>query len=443
MISGLLKTLERGLLAMRTNTNLLLVGILVFIFPILFVWVTQSFFDTAYSNIQTSEKRRVGVMQDSIESLLRAEVSSSTLAAHLQQLALKNPDITKIRVLKEQEETLFIENALDKNLIGTTDSTTDLHRTALSDPGKSFTFEFLLDGDRTWQVFRLVILDESDYFIFSEHSFKTLDAVMSARRQQSYFGLTAIFLFLIALAYWITRQMYWHKAFLASERSFKDQGQFTNMMVHELRAPLTAIKGYASFIEEGGVSEDNSKRYAHNISGATKHLLNLVSDFLEVARLQSGQLSLEPTNVNVSELLKTVADELAALAKEKHLELKVDKEGDDVFLQTDEKRLKQVLINMTNNALKYTPSGTVTLSVEESRLVTVIKVKDTGTGISAEDQKRLFAPFMRVGEVNKSDIVGSGLGMWITKQLVTLLNASVGIESIQGVGTHVIITFKH
>ena len=104
--------------------------------------------------------------------------------------------------------------------------------------------------------------------------------------------------------------------------------------------------------------------------------------------------------------------------------------------------MTQVVTNIVTNAIKYTESGSVTLECAYKTNILTIKVKDTGTGISADDQQKLFAPFTRVGGVDDSAITGSGLGMWITKQLVELLGGSVGVESIEGIGTHIVMTFK-
>jgi signal transduction histidine kinase len=101
----------------------------------------------------------------------------------------------------------------------------------------------------------------------------------------------------------------------------------------------------------------------------------------------------------------------------------------------------QILTNVVSNSLKYTPQGVVELQCSQQGKYVEIIVKDTGTGISAEDQKKLFAPFVRVGGVDQTVTTGTGLGMWITKQLVEILGGDIGVESIKGVGTHVVITF--
>ena len=442
MISSLLHTLENGFMVMKNNTRLLLVGVLVFVFPLLFVWVTQSFFATAYSNIDTAEKRRVSVLQESVSSVLQyASNSEEVIPQLLDNLASDNPDITKIRVVEVQKEELEILYSLDTELVGTFEESQELFRTLPNlDPGKSVIFPSNINGVRTWQVFRSVVQGDSNLVIFSEHSFQQIDAIMLARRQQSYIGLTVIFLFLIALAYWLNRQVYWKKHHDSLQQQLNDRDLFSNMIAHEFRAPLTAIKGYASFLEEAGLAGEE-KRYATNIRVSAQRLVVLVNDFLEVARLQSGKLTVQKAPVDLRDVLTEVTQELQLTAKEKGLSLVYEAPVHPLQMNTDAARLTQVMTNLVNNAVKYTPSGIVELEAQKEAGKVKIKIKDTGTGISAADQKKLFAPFMRVGGVDQTATTGSGLGMWITKQLVSLLDGDIGVESIEGVGTHIVVTF--
>jgi signal transduction histidine kinase len=214
------------------------------------------------------------------------------------------------------------------------------------------------------------------------------------------------------------------------------------MIAHEFRTPLTAIKGYASFLEESNNLSDEEHRYIQNIRSSTERLVLLVNDFLEVARLQSGKIKLDIKSTDVSNVVERTINDLQPIAKEKNLKLVFDAPKNKINLDTDANRLVQVLTNIITNSLKYTEKGTVTVSVEEGYKTVSLIIKDTGTGISADDQKKLFAPFTRVGNVDKTNVTGTGLGMWITKQLVEFLGGTIGVESIRGVGTHIVITFK-
>ncbi len=444
MILQTLLVLEQGLRVIRSNSRLVLVGVLIFVFPLLFIWITQSFFNTAYTNIQTAEKQRIGALHDALAVLLQSnQYATTTVDVLIREYLDENNDITKFRVAEQVGGDIRIVSASEASLVGTIEESSDLYLASLTSPDNSLIFEFNINDVRTWQVFRAVTIGPREsLFIFSEHSFANIDSIMLARRQESYIGLTVIFLFLIALAYWLARQMHWQAEFQALSKQLHERDLFSNMIAHEFRSPLTAIKGYASFLEDSKNLSADEHRFAGNIKLSAERLVSLVSDFLEVARIQSGNMALEKVTTDVRVIVERVVSDMQPVAKGKDLILVAELPKAEVSFETDTNRLTQVITNIVSNALKYTESGTVTVSLEQNRVETVIRVKDTGMGIAADDQKKLFTPFMRVGGVDSSKVTGTGLGMWITKQLVELLGGTIGIESIKGVGTQVVITFR-
>jgi len=440
MISNVLTILQRGVGVMRSNSRILLVGILVFIFPLLFAFVTQSFFTTAYSNIVTADTNRLSVIHSSLASFVNQ--NTTTLPNHIAHIADINSDITAVRVLRETDDGFQIEYALDDELVGTVAP----EHLLLTDAGftDSRTFirtEFLLDGHRVWHAFSRVQTDTGYRYIFTEQNFKRIDSIMASRKQQSYFGLTAIFLFLIGLAYWLHRQTHWQALHKRLEQQLHERDLFSNMIAHEFRTPLTAIKGYASFLEEEKSLSKEEQQYVVNIRLSADRLVTLVNDFLEVARLQSGKIRINYETVSISDVIGRVVEDLQPIAQEKNLELAQETPRQNITLTSDAARITQILHNIVTNAIKYSPEGSVTIAAQQHKSGEVtIRIKDTGTGISAEDQAKLFAPFMRVGGVDSTATTGTGLGMWITKQLVSVLHGSIGVESIKGIGTHVVIT---
>lgn len=443
MISNLILIAERGIQEMRTNSQFMLIGVLVFIFPLFFVYVTQSFFETAYTNIETSEKRRVALLHDNISFLLSDNNSQTAIQSLIDKVTQNNADLTKIRVVSKDKDGFKIVYANDESLINTYEIFDELYRTLpLSTNNQSFIVSLNFDGTRVWQVFRSVEIGDQLMIIFSEHSFAIVDSVMSSRRQQSYYGLTAIFVFLIALAYWLKKQVLWEKRSNLLAEQIKERDLFSNMIAHEFRTPLTVIKGYASFLQDSKSLTDEEKRYTDNIRTSAERLVVLVNDFLEVSRIQANKIKIELVETDIREVIKKVCTDLQTIASEKKINLSYEVEDEPVMLKTDVGRIEQVLVNLITNAIKYTEKGEVKIQLTDTREGVTIKIMDTGMGISADDQKKLFSPFARVGGVEKTNITGTGLGMWITKQLVELLGGQIGIESIKGQGTHVVINFK-
>jgi signal transduction histidine kinase len=231
-------------------------------------------------------------------------------------------------------------------------------------------------------------------------------------------------------------------AYLYSEIKKVDEVKdlFTNMIAHELRAPLTAMRGYASMIEERTDVPEDVKKYAGIIQNSSERLVDVVSDLLDVARIRSGKLSIEHSSVHIQDVIKAVVHELNASAIEKKIKLQLELPEEDIILNTDGNRLHQAIANLVSNSLKYTKAGDIRIRLEARTDRVEIRIKDTGMGISAENQKNLFAPFFRVEGKEMEATIGTGLGMWITKQLVELLKGSIAVESIRGVGTHIVVT---
>jgi signal transduction histidine kinase len=444
MISALLKTIEQGMNVMRSSSRLLLVGVLLFVFPILFIWITQSFFSTAQSNIVSSEKQKVGVLHDSLTISAQASESRDELIPELiQRYVEQNADISKIRVVEMDTDGVLIKYSFDQEEVGTYVVSDELFKNLpLANTKEVFIYPVIIDGVRTWQVFSGVETGDARLIIFTEHSFQLIDSVMLARQQKSYLGLTGIFLFLIALAYWLNRQTQWERQHAKLAQKMVERDLFTNMIAHEFRTPLTAIKGYASFLEESSELSADNKRFATNVRISAERLVLLVSDFLEVARLQSGKIKISKERLDVAGVLTPAVEDLQMMAKNKNLVLIYKKSPTPIYLKTDRARLTQVVTNLLSNAIKYTDTGMIEVECEETSSQVVLRIKDSGSGISAEDQKKLFTPFTRVGGVDGQSVPGTGLGMWITQQLLVLLDADIAVESIHGVGTHVIVTFN-
>jgi signal transduction histidine kinase len=149
------------------------------------------------------------------------------------------------------------------------------------------------------------------------------------------------------------------------------------------------------------------------------------------------------TEVDLADIVVRVVTLLRPIATERSLILATDVSLDRRHtVLGDDARLMQVLTNVISNALKYTKEGTITVALEKARGRYEIRVKDTGMGISADDQKRLFAPYFRVASPDMDTTTGTGLGMWITKRMIEEMEGTIDVESIKGVGTHIVMTFK-
>ena len=214
--------------------------------------------------------------------------------------------------------------------------------------------------------------------------------------------------------------------------------EFVFIAAHELRTPVTAIKGYLSMVMDGdaGPVSPEAREMIGQVIAANKRLTQLVEDLLQVARSEAGRLQIEVAAVEVSGPVAEVFRELAPLAAEKQISLVYEPEAQMPKIMADSQRLREVLVNLVGNAIKYTPSaGTVTITHTLAAHELVTHVSDTGFGISAEAQKRLFEKFYRVATKATAGITGTGLGLFIVKQIVEKMNGRIWVESEEGRGS--------
>ena len=222
-----------------------------------------------------------------------------------------------------------------------------------------------------------------------------------------------------------------------AERSSKAKTDFLSSMSHELRTPLNAILGFAQLLGNGKQPlAERQQRQVDQILRSGSHLLNLINEVLDLARIESGhtQVSLEP--INLQEVIEETLEIVRALAVNQNIGLQVQLEGtQNCLVEADYTRLKQILINLLSNAIKYNRlAGTVILRCQLRENRVHISVSDTGIGIAAEQMSMLFEPFNRLGAQNSS-IEGTGVGLALTRKLARLMQTDIFVESTVGEGS--------
>lgn len=217
---------------------------------------------------------------------------------------------------------------------------------------------------------------------------------------------------------------------------------FISIASHELKTPLTAIKGYSSFLVDQykNKSKVNKEEIAKRIISTADRLGELVSDVLDVSRIEQGRMKMDFVPVNVTDLLAETIEELKVQADDKKLKTVFKKDPNIPRVLADPAKLKQVFVNLISNAIKYTNKGEITISIEQEEKKVNIFIRDTGIGMSAEEKKNLFTKFYRVRNKETNDIAGTGLGLWITKQLIEKMSGSIYIDSIKGSGSQFTIS---
>ncbi|HEX5392493.1 MAG TPA: ATP-binding protein [Rhodocyclaceae bacterium] len=226
----------------------------------------------------------------------------------------------------------------------------------------------------------------------------------------------------------------------AAEAANKAKSVFLANMSHELRTPLNAILGFSSLMRRAPDLPEGQRDSLEIINRSGEHLLKIINDVLEMAKIEAGRLQLEMVAFDLWAMVNEVADAMGLRASEKGLRLRLDRAHEvPRYVKGDEARLRQILLNLVSNAVKFTITGGVTIRLgtrHNSRHHLLLEVEDTGPGISPEDQARLFQPFVQLAPSPVSrGIEGTGLGLAITQEFVQLMNGKVTLKSELGKGS--------
>jgi len=217
------------------------------------------------------------------------------------------------------------------------------------------------------------------------------------------------------------------------------KSEFLANMSHELRTPLNGIIGFAEFIvdEKPGPLNEKQKEYLNDILNSGHHLLHLINDVLDLAKVEAGKMELFPEAFSVRTVVDEVCSIIAPVAKKKSITIDTSLSLEVDVVTLDPQKFKQILYNLLSNAVKFTePDGSVTIVVEPYKLVYIrVQVTDTGIGIRPEDLPRLFAEFQQLDSSVARRYEGTGLGLALTKKIVEYQNGSIEVESEVGHGS--------
>jgi PAS domain S-box-containing protein len=227
----------------------------------------------------------------------------------------------------------------------------------------------------------------------------------------------------------------------AARAANEAKNQFLSRMSHELRTPLNAVLGFGQLLQRQLADTEHSEAISYVLKGG-RHLLDLINDVLDIARIESGDMSISSEPVPVASVVEETIQLMAPLAESAGVTLTIDVGSPDEYVLADRQRLRQILLNLLSNAIKYNhPGGHAWVGWETIGDHAILRVRDDGPGIRQELQSRLFTPFDRLG-AELSGVDGTGIGLALTRSLAEMMGGSITVESALGKGALVTVTMK-
>ena len=220
------------------------------------------------------------------------------------------------------------------------------------------------------------------------------------------------------------------------ERLQRMRSQFLGNVSHELRTPIFSIQGYLETLLNGAIDDPKvNKHFLQKANQNTVSLSNLLNDLIDISMIESGEMRMSYRYFDINIFIQSIVNEFAPMAGEKNIKLIFNpaKEGLQVF--GDKDKIRQVFVNLLQNAIKYTDEGSIEILLDEEKKLVNISVKDTGIGIPEEDLNRIFERFYRVDKARSRAVGGTGLGLAIVKHIIEAHNSKIIVQSKQGEGS--------
>ncbi|MGB4076787.1 MAG: HAMP domain-containing sensor histidine kinase [Minisyncoccia bacterium] len=450
-------TLRRGVERVFGNPQLIYTLVVALLIMGAFVFMAERFVGIANDAQERLVNVRVGSLQDAFVSFAADTLDdSSYLNARIAEITSANETISEFRVVVEGNLTsssttpsvsgFHIAASLDPEEVGKSDPDAGfLYTLAASDPTHSVTVLLEEGGERLFRTARAVVHEDGSVagVAMTTQALSEADRAIEENIASSIALLIGVLFVIMLLFLRYSKVIDYMELYKKLKEVDQLKDDFISMASHELRTPLTVIRGYAEYIREAPELSPATKEYATHIDTSAQGLDALVADILDVSRIEQGRMSFTLETFAPKALVSEVVESFMLPAKEKGLALSFDATAANEMhtVRVDRDRLKQVLVNLVGNAIKYTLKGQVSVRqyIEKGRLV--FRVSDTGFGMSAEEQKRLFEKFYRVKTEETKDIRGTGLGLWITAQIVRQMEGTISVESIKGVGSHFVVSF--
>jgi|AntAceMinimDraft_18_1070375.scaffolds.fasta_scaffold00158_16 signal transduction histidine kinase len=439
--------LIKGVSFIKKNPGLLFSLLLIIIIPSLVFSVVSFLAKSFQSQVDLTLQKQAMMAQDILSPYIfdyynQPEILQEKIALLIET----NPDLSKLRVFLPADGDNFriLASRLAEEKgeeISKTSLTLSWHK------DEALAFLSREEGIRFWNIVRPFYNTKGEKMglVSIALSLEEVDTLVTKKLQEAYIFVLCIILLILFLIVQHTRLFQYVDLFKKIRQTDKAKDTFMNMAVHELRSPVSNIKNYIFELKQEIFTSLNSQEQAdiNRVEFSVKRLNSLIDDVLDVIRIEQNRLSFEPEIIVPSENIREIAEELKIKADGKNLKIKLNFDNTQAKINANLNRFKEIIYNLIDNAIKYTQEGEINIIVkkDEKRHKLLITIADTGIGISAENQRNLFERFFRVKNRETADIQGTGLGLWIVKQLCSKMKGKILLESIKGVGSKFVLIF--
>lgn len=303
------------------------------------------------------------------------------------------------------------------------------------------------NNDKFWRVIK-VLTDKDTHeaygLISADIPLRETDNITVSAVIRAYIILILAIIMVLFLTLQHTRLFAFVSRTQVLEEENKVKGQFIRMAGHELQGPITNMKWVLEALtEEMANAPDIQKQYLERITISINGLGKLVTDILEVSHLQQGKMDFEPAKILPADIIAQIINNVKLKAEGKGLKISYQSNDFRYYVNVNQARFTQIVTNLVENAIKYTPAGEIKVSIkaETGRGRCIITVQDTGFGISAEGQKNLFSQFYRVKTEANAGIPGTGLGLWMAREMARKMGGDIMLESIERMGSRFFVYF--
>ncbi len=457
MFRFFLSNLRKGIEKVTNNPQLLYtIGIAILIAG-LFIFMANRFVGIANDAQERLINVRIGALQDGFVSFAGEKINDPEyLHTKIQGILRTNETIKKFTIVtqknvldEESGEYVPVYEIIASDTreeIGSYDPNAGfLYGLAVSDSANSLTMPFVQNNERFFRTARAIINDTGNVVgvVMTTQTLSLADIAIEESVRNSKILLVIIIVLIIILFLRHSKIVDYVDLYKKLKEVDQLKDDFISLASHELRTPLTIIRGYTEFVSGAPELSEKTKSYVTKIENSTKELDALVTDILDVSRIEQRRMSFTLEKIHPESIVRSVVDSFVIPAQEKGLSIFFDASGvaPDQYIHIDPKYLKQNLINLIGNAVKYTLKGEVVVRQYTEKNRVYIRISDTGIGMSEEERARLFEKFYRIKTQETESIRGTGLGLWITAQMIKQMNGTISVESIKGVGSHFIISF--